>query len=378
MNNCMKNIYQKWRKKISQNLVNIPGWRTDRKLIVIESDDWGSIRMPSKEAHNKLLKEGIRVDRSIYDSYDILEQRKDLEDLFELILSFKNKKSNHPIFTFNTVMCNPAFQQIKECEFESYHNEEFSISYSRYNGENIIDLWYDAIDQKLIQPQFHAREHLNVSLWMKALKNKHKATRKAFDHHFFGLKTQTPSAHQKNYLAAYWAESVDDYKQKLEILRNGLEMFEEVFGFKSESFVACNFIFPEAMEQPLSKFGIKYIQNQRGHISPDIYTGRKKIKRHFTGQSNRYNQFYLVRNCTFEPTLDENSVEKCLNEIKTAFKWNKPAVISSHRINYVGGIETKNKQAGLRKLKELLNKILEKWPEVEFLSSDQLGKIIEE
>ncbi|NTW32234.1 MAG: hypothetical protein HGB12_06370 [Bacteroidetes bacterium] len=33
---------------------NIPGWRTDRKILVIESDDWGSIRMPSKETYSGL------------------------------------------------------------------------------------------------------------------------------------------------------------------------------------------------------------------------------------------------------------------------------------------------------------------------------------
>jgi len=37
-------------KKIAmRNVANIPGWRTDRKIVVIESDDWGAIRMPSKE-----------------------------------------------------------------------------------------------------------------------------------------------------------------------------------------------------------------------------------------------------------------------------------------------------------------------------------------
>ena len=39
----------KLKQIISHNLLNIPGWRTKRKLVVIESDDWGAIRMPSKE-----------------------------------------------------------------------------------------------------------------------------------------------------------------------------------------------------------------------------------------------------------------------------------------------------------------------------------------
>ena len=33
--------------RIKQNVVNIPGWSTSRKIVVFESDDWGSIRVRS-------------------------------------------------------------------------------------------------------------------------------------------------------------------------------------------------------------------------------------------------------------------------------------------------------------------------------------------
>ena len=37
-------------KNALRNLSNLPGWRTSRKIVVIESDDWGTIRMPSNKA----------------------------------------------------------------------------------------------------------------------------------------------------------------------------------------------------------------------------------------------------------------------------------------------------------------------------------------
>ena len=37
-----------------RHLVNSKGWRTNRKIVVLESDDWGAIRMSSKEAFDKL------------------------------------------------------------------------------------------------------------------------------------------------------------------------------------------------------------------------------------------------------------------------------------------------------------------------------------
>ena len=67
-------------KSIVRNLANLPGWRTNRKIVVIESDDWGSIRMPSKFAYSNLLKKGIDVDKSfLYDTLDSLEKKEDLE-----------------------------------------------------------------------------------------------------------------------------------------------------------------------------------------------------------------------------------------------------------------------------------------------------------
>ena len=63
-------------------------------------------------------------------------------------------------------------------------------------------------------------------------------------------------------------------------------------------------------------------------------------------------------------------------DIEIAFRWKKPAVISTHRVNYVGSIDPKNRQKGLGELKRLISLILKKWPDVEFMSSSQLGDLI--
>jgi predicted RNA-binding protein with PIN domain len=50
-------------KKITKTLSNLPGWRTSRKIVVIESDDWGSLRMSSNEFYNTLQKVGLSLDK---------------------------------------------------------------------------------------------------------------------------------------------------------------------------------------------------------------------------------------------------------------------------------------------------------------------------
>lgn len=103
------NVFNNFRSSLARHLVNYKGWQTTRKIIVIESDDWGSIRMPSKEIYDNLLKSGIRVDRCPYNRYDSLASEEDLSALFDVLTSFRDMNGNHPVITANTVVANPDF-----------------------------------------------------------------------------------------------------------------------------------------------------------------------------------------------------------------------------------------------------------------------------
>ena len=63
-------------------------------------------------------------------------------------------------------------------------------------------------------------------------------------------------------------------------------------------------------------------------------------------------------------------------QVEAAFRMHKPANISSHRVNFCGHIDPKNRELGLSALRELLHRIVKRWPDVEFISADELGKLI--
>jgi hypothetical protein len=67
-----------------------------------------------------------------------------------------------------------------------------------------------------------------------------------------------------------------------------------------------------------------------------------------------------------------NWVDKSLESIKIAFTWKKPAIISTHRVNYVSGLSNSNRENSLDQLNNLLSEIIKRYPEVIFLSSPQL------
>ena len=71
-------------------------------------------------------------------------------------------------------------------------------------------------------------------------------------------------------------------------------------------------------------------------------------------------------------------VQHGINRIKIAFRWKKPAVISSHRINFMGALDEINRRDNLILLDNLLKRIVKLWPDVEFMTSDELGDLIAE
>ena len=362
------------KSKIRGNIFNARGWKTGRKLLIIESDDWGSIRMPSKEVYNKFIDKGFDVKHSLYNRLDSLASEDDLHALFNVLNSFQDKKGNPLVITANTVVANPDFEKIEKSNFQNYEYELFTETLKKYpNHVNAFSLWKEGIDKKLFTPQFHAREHLNVALWMQALQSNIEVIRYAF-------KNQTTYSGKSDYsfMDAFDFEKEEELESLKIILKDGLDLFEKIFGFRSKSFIAPCYIWHPEVEQTLKESGVEYFQGMRHQLIPTEEHFKYRKVKHNMGDINTYGQYYLIRNATFEPSSIEGMdwVNYCFNQIETAFAWNKPAIITSHRVNYIGFLDKNNRDRSLELLTTLIQKVQKKWPEVEFLSSDQLGDMI--
>lgn len=368
------------KQNITNNLVNIPGWHTKRKIVVIESDDWGSIRMPSREVYEAMLAEGIRVDSDPYCRFDGLETATDLETLYEVLRSVRDKNGRHPVITADAVVANPDFEKIRQSGYKEYFYEPITATFSnstRHAGA--WDMWKQGMDEGLIHPQFHGREHLNVKKWLEAINSDDYITKRAFDYGTFGLTSYVDSRIKKNYMGAFNSALPEDIRSYEHILVDGLDLFEKLFGFRSKSFIATTYTWPETIEPILKKHGISFLQGMVSQCIPldDDTTFRHKNS-NFSGRRSSCGLIYLMRNAYFEPSQRPNYpwVEDCLRRIGIAFRWRKPATISVHRLNFIGSIDPQNTKVTLPMFKSLLANIVQKWPDVEFMTSDELGKLI--
>lgn len=364
-------------KSIKNHVLNISGWRTNRKIVVFESDDWGSIRMPSKEVLSVFLDKNIPISTSPYCRFDSLASEEDLTLLFDLLLYFKDRSGNHPIITANTVVANPDFEKIKSSDFQEYYFEPFLETLQKYpQHTNCFALWMKGMEEKVFFPQYHGREHVNVPYWLRALQQGNEVVKFAFDQGCWGLPPSAMSGIPINLQASYDTEFEEDTSFHEASIKVGLRLFNEIFDYPSESFIANNFIWAPRLEKTLSNEGVKYIQGMKYQLFPKGNNKKRIKKRHFLGEKNRFGQYYLIRNCMFEPSqmrFGFDSVSTCLNDIGNAFFWGKPAIITTHRLNFIGFIDKGNRDKNLILFHELLSKIINKWPEVEFMSSCELG-----
>lgn len=364
------------------NVSNIPGWRTKRHIVVIESDDWGSIRMSSIENFNKMLKAGMPVDKSHYNLYDALECNDDLIALMETLSKFKDVTGRPPVFTGVNVVANPDFEKIKQNGFLEYVYEPYTETCKRYdNHEKVYELWKEAIAKRLIVPIFHGREHLNAQFWLRALQMGDKSTLLGFENEVTGM-PGIKGEKLPDFQAAFDIDTVEDLPYQKEVIKTGLDLFEQLYGYRSKYFVPTNGPFNNSLEKDLFDAGIRYINTGKKQREP-LGNGQYRVNTRFLGDKNQFGQIYLTRNCFFEPAatgfevpMNYNWIDFCLKEIEIAFRWHKPATISSHRVNYIGYLHPENRENSLRQLSELFSRMLKRWPDIEFMTSSELGDLI--
>ncbi len=372
-------MYNKIRESIIRNITNGLGKKNERKIIIFESDDWGTIRVSSKKSYEELLKKGYPVDQCVYNSNDTLEDNSDIECLYEALNAVKDKNGNTAIFTMNNIVANPDFEKIRESEFEEYYFEPFTETLKKYpNHDRVMALYNEGIDKKLIKPQFHGREHVHVTHWMNSLLDGDKSSHDLFKNKMFTVFKGKKSNCRNEFLDAMGTYNSSQLEFLSESIQQGLKLFKKIWGYHSKTLIPPCYIWHPEAETFFKKSNIEVIQTSRIQFSPLNDSEKYKLIRRYTGGKNKKKLTYTVRNVTFEPSMDRNYdwVNSSMKEISNAFFWNNPAIISSHRVNYVGLRNKRNRDNNIKLLIKLIKTVKEKWPEVEFMSSDDFVKII--
>lgn len=359
--------------------LNLNGFRSKRLILVIESDDWGSIRMPSIDSYKNLLSVGISVNQTGYEKYDSLESEEDLYMIYNKLEKYKDKNNQSPIITANTIVGNPDFEKIKESGYKNYYFETFKESYYRLqNSYNTLEAINYGIKKNIYFPQLHGREHIHFKSWIAALRSKNQLAIKAFENNVYCLSNVLIKKSDRWYRPTFDVIDTNDEHSFAINLFQAQNIFNQIFGFKSESFIAPNYTWNSHLEIELKKVGVNIIQGARAQKIPNIEKKSTIIKKNYMGDINKNKQVYLIRNTAFEPSTRPNIdwKRKVVRDAQIAFMLGAPLVISSHRVNFMGGLDINNRINNLKLLGDILDELLRMFPEIEFMNSVQLGNYI--
>lgn len=367
-------MFSRIKKNLSMNLQASIGQRVNEKIVLFESDDWGGIRMPSTQAYNRLINKGLPIQDDHFNRFDSQASVDDLTALFEVLSKHQDRKGNCPCFTFNVTTGNPDFSKIQKHSYTKFFTEPFYDTVQR-SRPGALELWKEGIDGGLTFPQYHGREHVHQQRWLQKLESGDLQVRLAFEEGVFGIGSSTDKA--EFFMAACDYPSNQEWVCLQESIDEGLQIFESFFGFVPKSFIPpCYIASPQLLAHLQSK-GVIALQGKLIHLEPKgIIDGKRMYKRHLrkSGRNTKDEGVNLIRNCFFEPSSkpEFDWVGNCLKRMEVAFRWGKPVIIDTHRVNYIGELVESNRTSNLVLLNMLLGKMLKKWTDITFMNSEQL------
>ena len=364
-------------RQIANRLRHARGWSTPEKLLVLNVDDYGNVRLATRQARDALAAR-IEGFGGYMDRVDALETREDLEALFDVLTAVRDKRGRPAVMTAYALCANPDFARIRADR--RYVCEPLPATFTRRAAEQPKDyngawaLWQEGMEQGILRPQFHGREHLNVALIEAKLAQGDPDLEVNLQmESMAGLRglAEMPGV---GFTHAFGGDDPKHIEDQLHILRDGIERFEKVFGFRSLTFTPPAQKLLPGLAGALRPAGILTLD--RPFVERRTRGLRRRIPRlNFPTPPRATRPGTIVRTVSFEPCQGTYSdpVGHAMGQIDLAFRSGKPAVVSSHRVNFAGHIEPGNRRDGLRALKELLERIVATWPEVRFVSADELA-----
>jgi hypothetical protein len=370
------------KQALLDNLKNLRGWRAPRKLVAFAVDDYCNVRVASPQARDRLAAAGLSL-ASSFDRLDAVETRQDLEALFEVLDGVRDAREQPAVFTAYAVSANPDFARMR-ADRSRYAFEPVSATFSRLAAEQPAaydgawDLWQEGRARKLIQPQFHGREHFNVELIERKLRSGAADLDANLEAGCMAALAGEPSMPGIGFTHAFAMHDGSSLAKHAAIVRSGLDLFAQMWGFRSESFTPPAHVLHPSLIDVAVAGGVQSVDKPLRCVRAlGDGTSLREVNR--SGRQSGQDHVTVVRNVVFEPGTERgyDPVTRGLQQVAAAFRWSRPAIISSHRVNYCGHLDEANRSRSLAALQRLLSGIVQRWPDAEFVSVDQLVRRME-
>jgi len=328
-------------------------WKT-HKAVAFVSDDWGMYAWtPDMEAYKAL--EGCGFFTPVW-SFGTLETPRDMGRLFDVLLAHKGGDGRPVVFQPYYIGANPDYDAIEANGFTAYVDCALGFDIPpRWQRGDFIGKALEGWNQGIWQPEYHCRcHHFSGIRWVQKLKAGEKRARAAWE--------------QVVYVCETVSERLGEYEgmepaRLREFIEGGFEMFQRTFGYRPNVALTSDWV--EGSVKAMAGSGIKAVELVGGGEKEGVAgTGALSVP---------------TRNAQFEPLGNADSeVVGCLDDTLAAIEalWadNQPAMVSSHRTNYVS-LDSNTIDRNFALFEELLGRLLDAHPETVFLTGWEAAQL---
>ncbi len=307
-------------------------WRSLR-AVAFESDDWGLAGfLPDAEALSGLDRNELAPGRfpEVYWG-STLEDSAHVEALARVLASAaRGRDGLPPVWQPNYVMGSLSWEDGPRGDrWNRYDWPEFSPRYVRQGLTGSVGR---ATGQGLWYPEYHAFTHYDPLRRFEAVASG-------------GVAAEAARRGIMLFPGSEGARELGPWRPRAALeaeLDEGLARFQAAFGRPVGSIIAPDYTWDRRCEDIWESRGLRVIQAKR----EQRYVGREwgivaRVRKLVDQRLDRVlfpGRVYLERNCRFEPVQspDPRAVAlRCAQEVKRAWAAGSPAVVESHRINFV-------------------------------------------
>lgn len=324
-------------------------------IVIIESDDWGSYRYYDK------IKSSASFGNSPHCAFDSLETNEDVEVLYDFFFRMRRmfSEDNYPKITLNYVL--------KSLDYDATLARKTAvlrpfteIENAKYSWDYIDNILQEGVhNQGFFEVGYHGHVHFNELRFNAAISDKDGLLE------YERLKSYDAVNQSGRNIGD--ALTCNGEKQKLDIINEtykGYCRILDIFDVKSASFIAPRYYMADDLERSLGLVGIRNFQG----TMRNIYESRQRIRK--IGLNNFTQTYQTVRTIHFEPAykMNMNAVKR---KVRLLSLLDVPLVISTHRLNYVGGFSEENRRRGFLELERFLLYIKDTVPNARFMTSNE-------
>jgi hypothetical protein len=300
------------------------GFRFDRPLVLMQSDDWGRVGLRDREGLEQLRSAGIKLGESPYDFYT-LETADDLAALSQLLKRHRDSTGRHPCLEMNFILANLDFAKMNAENLGQLPTLALAQGFPQpWNRPGLSEAYREGIDSGLFYPALHGTTHFCCA----AVERNLAAGGERADLLRTLWQAGTPYIHWRMPWIGYeyWdPERPDDERflpaevQK-QLIGQTVGAFAKMFSTLPRSACAPGYRSNGDTTRAWAQHGIRVVQNGPGTLVPPYFD---------------HDVLEVCRTVKFEPGLNANlSVETCLQQAEGCFQRGIPAIVSVHSINF--------------------------------------------